>query len=100
MEGITNHHHPHGVRAHTYTHTSINLGEGPHPHPPAEVDVPSDRGRSDVVPVFVVGCQLLRLARLDVVHIVGQLGLRASPGDGGRGGEGRGDVLHSPHSCP
>ena len=77
-------------RTHARTHTSIDLGERPHPHPPTEVDVPGDRCRPDVVPVLVVRGQLLGLARLDVVHIGGQLGLRVTTGGGeGRGGEGK-----------
>ena len=68
--------------------TSIDLGEGPHPHSPAEVDVPGDRRCAYVVPVLVVGGQLLGLARLDVVDVTGQLCLRAPAGD--KEGEGRG----------
>ena len=54
--------------------------------------MPGDRCRPDVVPVLVVGGQLLGLARLDVVHVGGQLGLRVTTGggEGGRGGGGGG----------
>lgn len=50
---------------------SVDLGYGAHSQGGADVDVPHEGGAPDVVPVGLVGGQLLEAAGLDEVHEFG-----------------------------